>query len=526
MFDGFKNTLQCEDLIERLRAGVIGEGVSIDGPAGPRKLVYADYVASGRALQQIEQFVMEHVLPYYANSHTEASFCGAQMTRMRAASRQAIADDLGAGDDCSVIFAGSGATAGMNKLVLLLDIPGRIARGEKVAVLSGPYEHHSNILPWRECGAPLFEIPECAGGGPCLDHLERKLKSLEGHDLVIGTFSAASNVTGIVTDTDAVSRILKRYGAVAIWDYAGGGPYMPMQMRSGTDCARDAIVFSPHKFPGGPGASGVLMLRNEIVRIHRPTMPGGGSVTFVSPWDHDYSSRITAREEAGTPNVIGDIRAGLALMIKHAIGQDFIDSRHAELRVKALNGWADNPRLELLGNLEAERLPIFSFRVRDEQGNYVHHQLFTRMLSDYYGVQARGGCACAGPYAHRLLNIDEDASSTILAAIRSGLEMEKPGWVRLNFSYLACDEKADFIIAAVNDLSLRATELASKYDFDPATARFRHREILAAAEQSAGQKLEDQCQPEQEGGEQADHEDRLAAAQAIGAQVDNGMRHA
>lgn len=473
-FDQFVNELTAgDDLPARLRAGVIGEGAPFDGPFGPREIVYADYVASGRALRQIEAFVLERVLPYYANSHTEASHCGAHSTRLREAARAAIARIVGADEDCSVIFAGSGATTGINRLVRLLDIAERVRAGERVSVLIGPYEHHSNILPWRESGAEVVEIAEADEGGPDRAALTAALEAQGGDHLVVAAFSAASNVTGIVADVAGVTRLLKAHGALAIWDYAGAGPYLPMTMKPG-GAAIDAIVFSPHKFVGGPGASGVLVLRNDVVRLSRPTAPGGGSVTFVSPWGHDYSAKLSSREEAGTPNVVGDIRAALCLIVKETLGQDYIDRRNAALRDRALAAWRNHPRLVMLGNDRAERLPIFSFRVRDGQGGFVHHQLFTRMLSDVYGIQVRGGCACAGPYAHRLLGIGEDASRALHAAIRAGREIEKPGWVRLNFSYLMEDRKADFIIGAVDRLAREAETLVGHYRFDSATARFSH----------------------------------------------------
>jgi selenocysteine lyase/cysteine desulfurase len=477
VLESFIESLKGPGLPARLGAGLIGEGAPLAGPYGTRPLLYADYVASGRALRQVEDFILERVLPYYANSHTEASYCGAFCTRLREAARGAIAGILGAGPDTSVIFAGSGATAGINKLVRLLDIAGTVARGSKVVVFLGPYEHHSNILPWRESGAQVVDIPEGASGGPDLAALEAALAEHAGAELSIGAFSAASNVTGILADADAVTRLLKRHGALAVWDYAGGAPYLAMAMGEG-ETAKDAIVFSPHKFPGGPGASGILAIREGVVRVSRPTAPGGGSVTFVSPWDHAYAGSLAAREEAGTPNVVGDIRAALVLLVKQALGQDFIDRRDAELRERALAAWRGNPRLELLGRLDVPRLPIFSFRVRDGAGGYVHHQLFTRLLSDLFGIQARGGCACAGPYAHRLLAIDRADSEALFAALRKGQEIERPGWVRLNFSYLMSDENADRVIAAVDELAWTAGDHVAGYRFDPRTARFRHQDEL------------------------------------------------
>lgn len=480
----FRRSLEGDGLVERLRSGLIGDGIEIDTPFGRKPLLYADYVASGRALTQVEDFVRDEVLPYYANSHTEASFCGAAMTRMRGEARQAIAASLNAGPDCHVVFTGSGATAGINRIVGLLDIAGRLRRGERVVVLLGPYEHHSNILPWRESGAEVHEVPEAAAGGVDLDALERALDEAAGADLVIGSFSAASNVTGIMTDTDAVTRGLKARGALAIWDYACAAPYLTMDMNPAADAAKDAIVFSAHKFVGGPGASGILVVRDTIVRRATPTAPGGGTVSFVSPWRHAYSRSVEAREEAGTPHVVGDIRAALALIVKDALGAEWIAARNAALRDRARAAWRAVPEIRLLGNPAAvERLPIFSFRVARSEGGLVHQQLFTRMLSDLFGIQARGGCACAGPYGHRLLDIDEGESEAIFERLGAGHELEKPGWVRLNLSYLLTDEKADAIIGGVAWLARNAADYAGRYIADPATARFRVAE--APAERAA-----------------------------------------
>ena len=468
----FRAGLAGDDVVGDLRAGLIGEGKPIEGPFGPRPLLYADYVASGRALRQVESFVLDEVLPYYANSHTEASYCGGAMTRMRREARATIARLVGADADCAVIFTGSGATAGINRLVSLFGVAERAQRGERPLVLVGPYEHHSNILPWRESGAEVIEIGEAAMGGPDLAELEATLDATRDRPLRIGAFSAASNVTGIQTDTDAVTMLLKRHGALAVWDYAGGGPYMAMDMAPDAGAKKDAIVLSPHKFVGGPGASGILVVRKSAVARTSPSWPGGGTVSFVSPWGHDYVKDLAAREEAGTPNVVGDIRAALAFLVKDAVGQDFIHRRDTELNARALALWKDNPRLMLLGVDKPNRLPIFSMRVRNGEGGFVHHQLFTRLLSDCFGIQARGGCACAGPYAHRLLGLDEAASNAIRESLAVGQEIEKPGWVRLNFSFLMDDAKADFLIRSVDALA-RDPSAANAYRADVATARFR-----------------------------------------------------
>ncbi|OUS34420.1 aminotransferase class V [Rhodobacterales bacterium 56_14_T64] len=467
----FKTSIQTAARDGSLQAGVIGDGVMIPGLNGNVPLVYADYVASGRALRQVEEFITTQVLPFYANSHTEASYCGAYVTRMRRQARAEIARVTGALEDDTVIFAGSGATAGLNRLVSLLGIED----ADQPVVFLGPYEHHSNILPWRESKAKVVEIPEGPDGGVDMEVLHQALTDHADSDLKIGSFSAASNVTGILTDPDPISRLLHAHDALAIWDYAGGAPYLPIDMGGNGAERKDAVVVSPHKFPGGPGSSGVLIVNTKAVRSRCPSWPGGGTVSFVSPWAHEYSDDLAAREEAGTPNVIGDIRAALVFLVKEAVGEAEIAAREAHFTAMARAGWADNPYLTLLGHATAERLPIFSFLVTGASGDPVHQQLFTRMLSDIYGIQARGGCACAGPYAHHLLGIDQDASDSLFADLQAGKEMRKPGWVRLNFSYLMSDETAQYIIDSVNELSRSAEDMAAQYLVDQRTARFKAR---------------------------------------------------
>lgn len=478
MFEQFKATLNSENLIEDLRAGLIGDGIAIPGPFGVKKLVYADYVASARALKPIEDFVSNNILPYYANSHTRSSFCGGYMTQMREEARAIIAASMDAGDDYSVIFAGSGATAAVNRLVKILGVEDAVRAGMNPVVFIGPYEHHSNILPWRETGAQIVTIPEAKDGGPDLAVLQRKLDMHKECALKIGSFSAASNVTGILTNVGEVTRLLKNNGALAIWDYAGGAPYLPVSVRPDNDIEIDALVLSAHKYPGGPAASGILVVKNKLSTTNRPSWPGGGTVAYVSPWGHDYLKSLSAREEAGTPNIIGDIRAALVFLVKDAVGSEFLAKRQAELRQRALAIWGACDRIKILGHPTAERLPIFSFQVLDASGNYIQEQMFTRMLSDLYGIQARGGCACAGPYGHELLGIDADQSAAMRHEIKHGNLLARSGWVRLNFSYLLSDEKANFIIESVTELANSASKYVDDYVFDAATGSYLYRDEL------------------------------------------------
>jgi selenocysteine lyase/cysteine desulfurase len=462
----FSERLKGSEVLTTLAEDLIGKDATVEGPYGPKPLIYADYVASGRALMQVERFVLDKVLPYYANSHTEASYCGGFMTRLRRDARAAIGRCCGASAEHAVIFTGSGATSGINRLVALFGV------GPGTLVIIGPYEHHSNILPWRESGADVVEIAEAATGGPDLAELARVLAEEGQGRRIVCAFSAASNVTGIVTDIVDATRMAKAAGALMIWDYAGGGPYLPIAMTPAAGVAIDAIVVSPHKFIGGPGASGVLIVRRDAVVSQRPTWPGGGTVRFVSPDAHDYSENLEAREEAGTPNVVGDIRAALAFLVKDAIGVGRMAQRNRELTSRAIAAWAGVEQLELLGLLDAARLPIFSFRVRDGKGGYVHQQLVTRMLSDRFGIQARGGCACAGPYVHRLLGIGAAESQSLREAILAGDEIAKPGFTRLNFSVLLPDDKVEIILESVVRLAAQAAAFALTYDVDRSRAIF------------------------------------------------------
>ncbi len=448
MLAEFRTRLSSENPIKTIREGLIGEGLTYAGRHGEVPMVYADYVASGRALRQVEEFMLEKVLPFYANPHTEASYCGAYVNKLREEARAEIARITKA-DDCAVVFTGSGATAGLGRLPALLGVE----EAQNPVVLLGPYEHHSNLLPWRESKALVIEIPEGESGGPDLAVLEATLKKHQGADLLIGSFSAASNVTGILTDVEPVTRLIKAHGGISVWDYAGGAPYLSIDMATGTEAEKDVVVASSHKFPGGPAGSGILIIRPSVVRRHTPTQPGGGTVRFVSPWGHDYLEDVVAREEAGTPNLAGDIRAALAFIVKDVIGQKAIDARERELNVMAMAGLAGIENLTILGADHHHRLPIYSMLVRDGAGNIVSSEQITRDLSEVYGIQARGGCACAGPYGHRLLEVDEENSAALRCQILAGHDELKPGWVRLNFSYLMRDETVRYIIESVQTLA-------------------------------------------------------------------------
>lgn len=455
-----------------IRQNEVGRRAYIDTPFGRRLLFYADLTATGRYLHFVEAWI-RRVRPFYANTHTAISSTGRIMTELREEARRVIHRAVHAGPQDVLLFAGSGATTALNKLVGLFGLriaeplerefhlSSQIPPSKRPVVFVGPYEHHSNELPWLESVAEVVEIDLGAEGQIDLEDLERKLARFAQRPLKIGAFSAASNVTGILSDVRAISKIMHRAGAYACFDFAAAAPYVPIDMHPSDPLERiDALALSTHKFIGGPEGSGILVANSELFRTRIPERPGGGTVDYVAAFDRlsvDYVQRLDEREEGGTPSIVGDLRAGIAFLVKEMLGPERILRHELDFAAYSLERLNKHPKIKILGPTQGERLAILSFNIEG-----IHHDLVSALLDHLFGIQNRAGCSCAGPYGHRLLGIDRNRSETFRMQIAKGHLGIKPGWVRLSFPYYCSPSDVEFIV--------RAVEFVADYgmDFVPA----------------------------------------------------------
>jgi selenocysteine lyase/cysteine desulfurase len=472
--------------INEIQNQILGSDVLFDTPFGNRLLLYADYTASGKSLILIEKYMIE-LQKLYANTHTNDSMTGRVMTEILHLAEAKIKKYLHADDNYYIVPAGTGATGAIVKLSEILGLyisPALKVRlqkeldmstNERPVVFIGPYEHHSNILIWKESFAEVVEIGLNSEGYIDIDELREEIKKDKYNGRKkIGAFSAASNISGIRSDVFALARILHEYDALAVFDYAASAPYVDIKLYDGDDYL-DAIYFSPHKFVGGPGSSGILIINKDIYETsYPPTVAGGGTVDYVSNAGYEFTEDVETREKAGTPGILQIIKASLAMEFKEEIGVNKIEEIEQKYIAKMMNRFRKNKNIQILGPLDpTKRVSILSFNI-DHDGKYLHHRLASRLLNDLFGIQSRAGCACAGPYGHTLLGISDEYSEKFRIAIKEGIGCLKPGWIRINLHYLMTEDDVDFIIDAIEFIADYGYLYLQEYSIDIKTGDWRH----------------------------------------------------
>lgn len=494
--------------LDYLRSQIVGVDASIQTPFGDRLMLYADYTASGRALHFIEDYLVG-LQQLYANSHTEDDASGRVTTELLHRAEEQIKRAVNAGPDGRIIACGTGATGAIDRMQQLVGVKlppagralldglvqgffgqeraqefKRFCIDQQPVVFVGPYEHHSNEISWRECMATVVEVAMADDGGIDLQHLEQLLQepAYQGR-MRIGSFSAASNVTGIRSPVRRLARLLHEYDALAFFDYAASAPYVPIDMNPQTadgsaDAYIDAVFISPHKFLGGPGASGLLVFNK---RCYHPELPpsiaGGGTVEYVGPADHDFIHDIEAREKAGTPGIVQTLKAALVFELKAAVGLQRIERREAAMLRQAFERWGAHPHIEILGNPDpARRVGIVSLNIRDPKQQYLHPRLITTLLNDLFGIQSRAGCSCAGPYGHQLLGIDDQKAEEYRSWISRGYHGVKPGWCRVGFHYVFDDDEVEYLLRCVEFVAEHGYRFVHFYRFDARSGGWQHRD--------------------------------------------------
>lgn len=501
-------TLNCNwsqgERLAWLRSQLIGENQEFVTPFGRRQLVYVDHTATGKSLLFIEDFILRNVLTFYGNTHTDDSYVGKRTSRMVTQSEDYIRKQLGGTSNDALLFCGSGCTAAIKRLqeVMGIAIPSTLRSRvlesmrsrveERWLVFTGPYEHHSNLLSWRQSLAEVIEIPANEQGLIDMTALEAALESPmhSRRRLKLGAFSACSNVTGLITDTRAIARLLHKHGAFACFDFAASAPHVQIDMRSSEEDGYDAVVLSPHKFLGGPGTPGLLLMRRSLYMLgdSPPSTCGGGTVAYVNGFNEQdtlYHRDIEEREDGGTPPIVGKVRCAMAFRVKDFMGNTMIEHREASYMDRALKRLSAHPKIQILGSARAKRAPILSFLVNttdskdaatckfrtvrsneDAAGKPLHGRFVVRLLNDLFGIQARGGCACAGPYGHTLLGVGKEQSLAIRSAIQKGYEGLKPGWTRVSLCYSMVEEEVDYVLSAIELVAKYGQRFLALYDLD------------------------------------------------------------
>lgn len=472
--------MSLEKYFDRFRQEIIGIDETFETPFGVQKMIYADWTASGRMYRPIEEKMLHEFGPFVANTHTETTFSGSAMTLAYHEARQIIKRHVNAGPDCALIAEGTGMTGVINKFQRILglkvsenlkDLAATIPDAKKPVVFITHMEHHSNQTSWLETIADVEIIPCDDTGLVAYESMEGLLEKYKHKEMKIASITACSNVTGIQTDYHRIAKIMHQHEGVCFVDFACSAPYVKINMNPEDEEERlDAIFFSPHKFLGGPGTSGVLIFHKSLYKNMIPDNPGGGTVNWTNPWgEHRYLEDIETREDGGTPGFLQTIRIALAVQLKEEMGIDKIHEREKEIIDHIFKELMPVKNLKLLASQHRDRLGVFSFYIDD-----LHYNLGVKLLNDRFGIQTRGGCSCAGTYGHFLLHVDQQQSHDLLEKMDQGCLIERPGWIRMSIHPTTTDAEVAFMCEAIKDLAANFKEWSKDYSYDTPSNEFLH----------------------------------------------------
>ena len=461
------------------RRNVLGIGQTFTTPFGEQPIIYADWTASGRLYTPIERILLKKCGPFVGNTHTETTVTGCSMTIAYHKAKDLIKEHVGAYESDVLISSNSGMTGVVNKFQRILGLKihekyrSFIELPEELrpVVFVTHMEHHSNQTSWLETLCDVRVIEPTEDGLVNLDSLKELLHTYRKRKHKIAAVTSCSNVTGIKTPYHDIAEVMHRHGGLCFVDFACSAPYIDINMRPADRLRHlDAVYFSPHKFLGGPGGTGVLIFDSKLYKNRIPDNPGGGTVDWTNPWgEHKYIEAIEAREDGGTPAFLQTIRVALSVRLKEQMQVKNILAREREIMDILWKGLDTIPNLTVLAGQHRDRLGVISFYVKD-----LHYNLGVKLLNDRYGIQVRGGCSCAGTYGHYLLKVDEFFSKSITNRINIGDNSQKPGWIRLSIHPTTTNKEAHLLVKALQELCKNHREWAYDYEYNAATNEFSH----------------------------------------------------
>ncbi len=468
-----------EQYFQQFRQNIIGINQEFESPFGKKTIIYTDWTASGRLYRPIEEKLMNEFGPFVANTHTETTISGTAMTMAYHEARHIIKKHVNANDNDVLINDGTGMTGVVNKFqrILGLKLPENlkaftdIPEAIKPIVFISHMEHHSNQTSWLETIADVVVIPANEDGLLCMNEFIVLLEKYKERSFKIASITSCSNVTGIRTPYHEVAKLMHQNNGVCFVDFACSGPYVEINMHPDDESYLDAIFFSPHKFLGGPGTSGVLIFNKNLYKNNVPDCPGGGTVSWTNPWgEHKYIDNIEDREDGGTPGFLQVIKTALAIQLKEEMGVKNILQREHEIVDFVFSELNSIENIHILANQHQDRLGVVSFYI-----DQLHYNLGVKLLNDRFGIQTRGGCSCAGTYGHYLLHVDQETSHDLVCQITSGDLIKKPGWIRMSIHPTTTSEEIQFVCESIKALAQNHKEWAKDYDYNSKTNEFIHK---------------------------------------------------